>query len=142
MFKAADLAGKETDLESSDIVWLDGGRTHVSTDRPEIRFDGESPRRRTTLRAFGISRFAVTVAEFARFIDESGWTTSADRLGWSYVFRGLLEDATGPRPQDLPWWNAVDRANWRYPAGPSGDRAPGNHPVTHVSHADATAYAA
>ena len=76
MFKAADLAGKETDLESSDIVWLDGGRTHVSTDRPEIRFDGESPRRRTTLRAFGISRFAVTVY--------SGWRSARvfrDELG-------------------------------------------------------------
>ena len=142
MFQAADLAGKETDLDSSDIVWMDGGRTHVGTDRPEIRFDGESPRRQTTLRAFGISRFAVTVAEFARFIDESGWMTSADRFGWSYVFRGLSEDATGPRPRDLPWWNAVDGANWKYPVGLSGDRAPGNHPVTHVSHADATAYAA
>ena len=141
MLQAADRAVGETDLDSSDIVWLNGGRTHVGTDRPEIRFDGESPRRRATLRAFGISRFAVTVAEFARFIDESGWKTSADQFGWSYVFRGLLEDGTGPCPPDLPWWNAVDRANWRFPAGPSGDKAPGDHPVTHVSHADATAYA-
>ena len=141
MLQAADWAGRETDLGSNDIVWLNGGRTHVGTDRPEIRFDGESPRRRATLRAFGISRFAVTVAEFARFIEETGWKTSADQFGWSYVFRGLLEDGMGPCPPDMPWWNAVDRANWRLPAGPSGDKAPGDHPVTHVSHADATAYA-
>ena len=53
-----------------------------------------------------------------------------------------MEDATGPCPCDLPRWNAVDQANWSCPADLPGDRAPADHPVTHVTHADTTAHAA
>ena len=128
-------------MEGSDIVWLDGGRTHVGTGSPEVPFDGETPKRQVTIRAFGLSRFAVSVAEFSRFVDETGWTTYADRYGWSYVFTGLLEDGEGPSPRGLPWWKAVDGANWRFPAGPSGGKALKDHPVTHISHDDAEEYA-
>ena len=129
-------------MDRSDIVWLDGGRSHVGTSNPEVPVDGETPRRQLTIRAFGISRFAVSVGDFARFIDETGWTTSAERYGWSYVFTGLMENYSGPSPQDLPWWRSVDKANWRFPAGPSSGKVLRNHPVTHISHEDAAAYAA
>ena len=128
-------------LADGNVIWLEGGSTHAGTNQPEIRPDGESPVRRRTLKPFGIAKYAVTVAEFAHFMAETGYQTDAERFGWSYVFWGLMPDAKGPSPQDLPWWVAIKEATWELPTGPSGDRAPDDHPVTHVSHADASAFA-
>ena len=124
-----------------DIAWLGGGNSHVGTDEPEIRADGEYPKQRGTLKPFGMSKHAVTVGEFARFVAATGRQTDAERFGWSYVFRGLMPKAGGVSPRDLPWWIAINQATWEYPTGPSGGRAPDDNPVTHVSHADAKAFA-
>ena len=70
-----------------DIAWLDGGNSHVGTDRPEIRADGEHPKRLGTLKPFGMSKHAVTVGVFTRFVAATGRQTDAERFGWSYVFR-------------------------------------------------------
>ena len=57
------------------------------------------------------------------------------------MFRGLLEMKTGPQPADLPWWNAVNGANWRAPLGPGSSwQEAADHPVVHVSWNDARAY--
>jgi formylglycine-generating enzyme len=41
------------------------------------------------------------------------------------------------------WWAYVPGASWRHPAGPDSDlRGRARHPVTHVAHEDAAAYAA
>ncbi len=132
---------KERTLNRSDIVWLDGGKSNIGTNRPEIRSDGESPRRAKKLQPFGISKFAVTVAEFAGFVDETGYRTDADQFGWSYVFSGLLPNVAGESPVDLPWWGSVDGANWRFPLGMSLGEASRDHPATHMSHSDAVAFA-
>ena len=129
-------------MERDDIVWLDGGRSHIGTNWPEIRADGESPRRSVNLRPFGISRFAVTVSEFARFVSKTGYSSDANRFGWSYVFRGLSPDAAGAIPAHMPWWISVDHANWRYPLGRAEGEALANYPVTHISYDDANAFAA
>jgi formylglycine-generating enzyme required for sulfatase activity len=126
-----------------NIVWIDGGKSYVGTERPEIRGDGEHPRRATSLKPYGLARFAVTGEEFAAFIDATAYRTHAEAFGWSYVFHGLLEAAKGPRPADLPWWVAVDGATWRHPLGPGSSYLDQpNHPATHVSHRDAGAFAA
>ena len=52
-----------------------------------------------------------------------------------------MPEAGGASPRDLPWWIAINQATWKYPTGPAGGRAQDDHPVTHVSHADAKAFA-
>lgn len=123
-----------------DFVWLDGAKSHVGAARAVIEGDGESPQRTVRLKPFGIARHAVTVAAFARFVEETGYQTDADRFGWSYVFAGLLPQTEGPRPADAPWWLAIDGANWAHPLGPESAAEP-DHPATHISFGDASAFA-
>ena len=125
------------------MVWLDSCESFVGTDRPEIGNDGEAPKRRIRLQPFGMARVAVTNAAFFAFVADTGYRTDAERFGWSYVFRGLLEEEIGSSPEEAPWWAAIEGASWRAPFGPesSFEDLP-SHPVTHISGRDAAAYAA
>ncbi|MEQ6248587.1 formylglycine-generating enzyme family protein [Sulfitobacter sp. HNIBRBA3233] len=127
----------------SDRVTLPGGSFRMGTDDKILPQDGEYPARKTRLRPFAIDSCAVTAARFARFIDDTGYTTDAESFGWSFVFHGLMD-----RPEDheplagLEWWRKVDGACWRTPEGPATDlEGREEHPVTHVSWRDATAFA-
>jgi len=116
-----------------------------SEDRYAYPGDGESPVRRVEVEAFSIGRYAVSNAEFAAFVQATGHRTEAERFGWSFVFVGLLPDDFPPTRSvaAASWWRVVEGADWAHPEGPQsgvGDRS--NHPVVHVSHADAEAYAA
>jgi len=128
---------------SFDIVWFDGGRSHIGTDRPEIKADGESPMRRITLKPFGMATTTVTFQDFAAFVDATDYVTDAETYGWSFVFRGLLPAPTGVQPPGLPWWNTMNGATWRHPLGPNSHwQDTPDHPVVHVSWNDAQAYCA
>jgi formylglycine-generating enzyme len=105
--------------------------------------DGEAPVHEVALDAFRIDRFVVTNDAFARFVDATGWTTDAERFGWSFVFAGLLPEgfADTRGVVGAEWWRQVYDADWRHPEGPQSDiDERGDHPVVHVSWADATAY--
>jgi formylglycine-generating enzyme required for sulfatase activity len=107
--------------------------------------DGESPVHEVHLEAFRMDETAVTNRQFAEFVGITGHVTDAERFGWSFVFGGLLPDDF-PDTRGIasaPWWRQVYEADWRRPEGPHAsidDRL--DHPVVHVSWADASAYAA
>lgn len=124
------------------LVWLDGGASHVGTNAPEIKADGEGPARNIRLKPYGISTTTVTNDEFRQFVNETGYVTEAESIGWSFVFRGLTLAKKGPAPEHLPWWNAVEGASWSQPLGHGSNLAGlGTHPVVHVSARDAHAFA-
>lgn len=101
--------------------------------------DGEEPVRDVALSPFAIAPTTVTNATFSVFVTETGHCTTAERLGWSYVFS--VEGAARDRPGS--WWRPSDGASWRAPEGPgSGIVERPTHPVVHVSWDDAAAYAA
>jgi len=107
--------------------------------------DGEGPRRRVRLTAFEIATRAVSNAEFARFVEASGYATDAERFGWSFVFGAFAPDPADGRPREAaagtPWWLKVEGASWAHPEGPGSDLAGRlDHPVVHVSWNDAAAY--
>jgi formylglycine-generating enzyme required for sulfatase activity len=90
----------------------------------------------------------VTNAAFADFVGATGFRSEAERLRWSFVFDGVIDDRDrdaimAGAVRQAPWWRAVRGADWRHPFGPSSDwrRIP-DHPVVHVSWNDAAAYAA
>jgi formylglycine-generating enzyme len=105
--------------------------------------DGEGPVRQVDVEPFRISPYAVTIEEFAAFVDASGHRTTAERIGWSFVFAGLLPDDFPPTQAVVgaPWWRKVEGADWRHPEGPgSSIEGRRDHPVVHVSWTDARAY--
>jgi formylglycine-generating enzyme len=130
-----------------EMVALEGGRFLMGTDDDEgFSADGEGPVREVTLSPFSIDVYSVTNEEYQRFIDATGYITEAEQFGWSFVFKnqvskrlykkGLVHKVAG-----LAWWLGVDGACWSLPEGPgSSIRDRMDHPVVHVSWADATAY--
>ncbi|WP_420037015.1 formylglycine-generating enzyme family protein [Streptomyces sp. cg28] len=128
------------------MVTLPGGTFRMGNEDEHANpGDGEGPVREVTVSAFRIDEHAVTNAQFATFVKETGYVTAAERFGWSYVFAGFLtpqQVRATPAPAATPWWRGVEGATWRAPEGPGtgiGDRA--RHPVVHISWDDAHAYA-
>ena len=105
----------------------------------------EAPELSLHVAGFQMLAHEVTNAEFARFVETTGYVTSAERsaaaggpAAGSAVFRMPSERAS---PGDT--WQLVAGATWRAPEGPGSDisnRA--LQPVVHVSLEDAEAYAA
>jgi formylglycine-generating enzyme required for sulfatase activity len=128
------------------MVALPGGAFIMGADdRIGYAADGEGPAREVSLRPFRIDPYAVSNARFARFVDDTGHVTTAERFGWSFVFAGLLP-ADFPDTRGVaaaPWWRQVFGADWRHPEGPQSHvETRASHPVVHVSHHDALAYCA
>ena len=130
------------------MVELPGGAFLMgASSNGEPDFDGEGPLREVTLKPFAIEAHAVTNAQFAAFIEATGYQTEAERFGWSFVFRRHLSRQTARRLEktnavvQAPWWIAVPGARWDLPEGPGRDlRGRENHPAVHVSWNDAQAY--
>jgi formylglycine-generating enzyme required for sulfatase activity len=88
---------------------------------PEDWGKQESPRHTVTFeRGFFLGRYPVTVGEFRRFVAETG----------RVIDKGAFTFTTGKG------WEQSDTADWSAPGFSQDDR----HPVTCVSHEDATAY--
>jgi formylglycine-generating enzyme len=118
-------------------------------------YPDEGPSRDVTVDAFSIDAAPVTNDEFAKFVAETGYITTAE-------VAPKAEDYPGARPEDLvpgslvftmtdgpvrltdyhQWWSWTHGADWRHPTGPDSDlKQLGDHPVVHVAYQDAVAYA-
>lgn len=128
------------------VMGLPGGRFRMGSD-DDLTYpdDGEGPVRLVDVAPFAIAVTTVTVAEFAAFALDTGYVTEAEALGDSLVYRGLLAPRiaeAAPVVSATPWWAQVAGACWHRPEGPGSSVAGRTrHPVTHISLADAEAYA-
>jgi len=132
-------------LVQSDMVELPGERFY-----PE-----EAPVRLVEVDGFAIDRGPVTVQEYARFVEATGYVTVAERApdpadypeaDASLLVAGsaVFQPTSGPVSLDDPrqWWAYVPGASWRHPWGPRSDNSQRqDHPITHVAYEDAEAYA-
>ncbi|WP_394199217.1 formylglycine-generating enzyme family protein [Litoreibacter albidus] len=139
-----DIVFADGEAGGSDRVAIPGGAGLIGTDRPVLAIDGEAPLRKTRLKPFIMDTTTVTNARFGQFIVATGYVTDAERLGNSFVFKGLLP-ADAPVSEALapvPWWRVVDGASWALPLGPGSEAfCLDDHPVVHVSWNDAQAFA-
>jgi formylglycine-generating enzyme required for sulfatase activity len=133
------------------MVRLPGGEFTMGSGRfyPE-----EAPVRRVRVDPFWIDETPVTNAQFAAFVAETGHVTLAEIAPEPADYPGMSAELAFPgsavfemtdRPVDTAvpsWWDFRLGANWQAPTGP-GSCVEGieDHPVVHVSHADALAYA-
>lgn len=125
-------------------VRVPGGRALVGTNTPLLAIDGEAPARQVRVAAFAIDPYAVTNEAFARFVDQTGYVTEAERFGCSFVFYSLLPEDAEPTQGVIGavWWRNVPGAFWRAPEGPGSDLiGRERHPVVQVSLNDARAFA-
>lgn len=122
---------------------IPGGIFEMGARKSRFPDDLDSPRRKVRVSSFRMSPIAVTNAQYARFIEATGYRTLAEVEGWSYVFHLLLSDvdAWPVHPPGLAWWRQVEGACWHSPEGPGSDwRDRADHPVVHMSWYDALAY--
>lgn len=132
-------------LAAPAMVWITGGR-FVAGENPRYREEG--PPREVEVKGFWISNTEVTNAQFARFVEETGYRTTAERMPPTIPGAPLEMLQPGSAvfrvpTQDNPnWWEWRVGAQWRHPGGPQTAIADlDRHPVVQVTFEDALAYA-
>jgi formylglycine-generating enzyme required for sulfatase activity len=147
------------------MVWIPGGEFTMGTDS-ELGWADEKPAHRVRVDGFWMDKTDVTNAQFRKFVEATGYVTTAEKppdideilrqlppdtprppkenqVAGSLVFvptKGPVR-VTGPNVH-RQWWKWTPGANWRHPEGPGSNiKGKDNHPVVHVSWYDAVAYA-
>ena len=134
------------------LVWIPGGSFAMGS---ASHYPEEAPVHTVAVDGFWIRSTTVTNAQFAEFVDATGYVTVAERpldpkdfpgAPPENLVAGSLVFTMTRGPVDLThinlWWTWTPGACWRHPEGPRssiGHRL--DHPVVHVGHEDAAAFA-
>ena len=116
----------------------------------------EGPPRETTVGSFWIDPHEVTNAQFAEFVQATGYVTVAEKpvdpAAFGVPREHIPDDMLLPgsavfTPPGKPsqdyrdWWQYVPGANWMKPYGPDGPQAQPQQPAVHLAWEDMQAYA-
>ena len=153
---------KQTEnLSTNGMVLIPGGAFNMGADDDQAWRD-EYPKHKVVIDSFWMDMHEVTNAQFAAFVEDTGYITIAEKtVDWEELKKELPPGTPKPddsqlapaslvfvatdRPVPLrdvsQWWQWKQGANWRQPEG-EGSTIVGkeNHPVIHVSWHDAIAY--
>ncbi|MBX2987164.1 MAG: formylglycine-generating enzyme family protein [Bdellovibrionaceae bacterium] len=133
------------------MEWIPGGTFLMGSNH---HYPEEAPAHRVRVDGFWMDKTPVTNADFARFVQATGYVTFCEKPIEASHYPGarpeMLQPASvvfvaPPGPVDLrdphQWWHFIPGANWRQPQGPgSSIEQRLDHPVVHVSFADVQAY--
>ncbi|BCT93212.1 hypothetical protein LYSHEL_22350 [Lysobacter helvus] len=134
------------------MVWIEGGTFVMGSD---AHYPEEAPAHRVSVDGFWIDARPVSNADFARFVEATGYRTFCevppDPADYPGALPGMLRAASvvfvPPRGRvrledHFQWWQFIPGANWRHPQGP-GSSIDGkeDHPVVHVAWVDIARYA-
>ena len=134
----------------ADQAWI-GGAEFIMGDDTTYREEG--PAHAVTVSGFWIDAHEVTNAQFAKFVEQTGYVTvaeqSPDPADWpddvpaellqpgSVLFVPPVQGQTAGS-----WWSWAAGTNWRHPEGlDSNIEGKDNYPVVHIAFDDAEAYA-
>jgi formylglycine-generating enzyme len=139
-------------ITTGKAVWIEAATFRMGSD---AHYPDEAPSRHVTVDGFWIEPFQVTNRRYAAFVEATGYVTVAERPLDPAAFPGAPPENLVPGslvftrtrgPVDLrhinQWWTWTPGASWRAPEGPGSALAEREeHPVVHIAHEDATAYA-
>ena len=159
--RAAPIPGDLPADARPEMVWIPGGEFTMGGVGPLARND-EFPTHRVRVDGFWIAATEVTNAQFAAFVEATGYVTVAERpVDWEELKKQVPPGTPKPPDEALvpgslvftpparavslqdmtQWWSWVPGANWRHPDGPgSSIENRMDHPVVQVSFEDAQAY--
>lgn len=137
----------------TELIELPGGEFRMGS---TSFYPEEAPIHTVTVAPFAIERHPVTNAEFAEFVDATGYVTVAEKPLDPALYPGVAQEDLLPgalvfRPSAGPvnledwrqWWDWAPGAHWRRPFGDGSDIAgKDDHPVVQIAYPDAGAYAA
>ncbi|MEX2370066.1 MAG: formylglycine-generating enzyme family protein [Bacteroidales bacterium] len=115
------------ELVTVEMISLEGGTIIIGANSGS---DRHKPAFEMEIEPFYMDKYPVTVKQFAKFVEETGYKTDAEKFGDS----GIFDFTRGA-------WELVKGAYWKLPLGLGNPGADPAHPVTHVSWNDAMAYA-
>lgn len=146
------------------MVWVPGGALKqgaVSQDKMAMQH--EKPAIDVLVDGFFMDITEVTNAQFKKFVEQTGYETTAERaIDWEELKKQVPEGTEKPhdsllQPGSLTfkktktsvpnlydfsqWWNWTIGADWKHPNGPSSSiEGKENYPVVQISYEDALAY--
>jgi sulfatase modifying factor 1 len=144
------------------MVWIPGGEFSMGCDRACESLCSQAgvtkdaaPIHRVYVDAFWMDATEVTNAQFAKFVEATGYKTIAEIAPTKEEFptappENLVAGSTVFAPTQakvkldnyFQWWSYVIGADWRHPTGPDSDiKGRENYPVVQIAYADAAAYA-
>ena len=146
------------------MVWIPGGEFSMGAADPQGADNNavgmhstrdSRPIHRVYVDGFWMDATEVTNAQFAAFVNATGYVTVAERTRRAENSPGAPRDNLVPgsvvftRPDHpvslgnpLQWWSYVKGASWRHPLDADGTlEGKDRFPVVHVAYDDAVAYA-
>lgn len=138
------------DLPKKDgMILLPGGAFAMGNVDPRVGYpQEEGPVVEVSVDSFWIDQHEVTNRQFEKFVEETGYTTVAERRPDPEDYPGapahmLVAGSMVFSPQpDGQWWQWMPGTSWKHPEGPASDlEGRWDHPVVHVSLEDVKAYA-
>ena len=137
----------------SGMLRIPGGVFRMGSD---CHYPEEAPVRSVSIDPFLLDETPVTNAAFARFAAATNYVTVAETAPSSADYpdadpamlqagSAVFRMTAGPVPltDSSQWWDYAFGACWRRPCGPGSSwEGLADHPVTHVTYADAEAFAA
>ncbi len=158
---AHDAPQVRNNASTKGMVNIPGGTYLMGSTNKDGRPD-EYPQHKVKVHGFLMDATEVTNADFAAFVQATGYITTAEQApDWEEIKKQLPEGTPKPAadllvasslvfvppsyPVDLngaQWWQWQKGADWRHPQGPGSNiEGKANYPVVHVSWYDAAAYA-
>jgi formylglycine-generating enzyme len=145
--------------DPKDIIRIKGGTFFMGSDAGKIvmphgGMSNESPVHEVKLDGFWIDKYPVTNENYAKFVKATGYVTYSELTPKAEDWPGALPEMLVPasivfkQPTTkvnmnnlYNWWEYKPGANWKHPEGPQSNiEKRMNHPVVHVTYADAAAY--
>jgi formylglycine-generating enzyme len=137
---------------AAGMEWIPGGSFLMGS---EDFYPEEAPVHEIAVDGFWMDQYPVTNAQFARFVEATGYATVAERPLDPADFPGappqnlvpgalVFQKTHGPvKLNDYTnWWAWVPGTSWRHPLGPGSSTDDiEQHPAVHIAYEDAEAYA-